>query len=608
MLQACLKCRWTHLIMAIFALVIGLHSWYSYERGVSAELNQIDARLRTALMSIPAVLGESFHDRTLSAGAIDREQDWRNIDRLTEIAREINATFLYSALRRDGHIYLTSSSASEQELREGTQVHYYDTYDDAGPELRRALDVDGYFTSTYTDHWGTFRAVFRRFVTPEGRTWVAGAEVDISQVRRAHLREALEALGWASVYLTLGLLLAWSYARSLRRAKERYELAIAGTQDGIWDWNLQTSEVHFSARWKQMLGFEADELPDQISTWMDRVHPDDMARVQIDIDDHLEGRTRSYENTHRMRCKDGSWKWILDRGRAVCDASGTPVRFIGCHTDIDRRVRLEQELRELNATLDERVRAEVERNREKDLLMLRQSRMAAMGEMLAMIAHQWRQPLSYVSSAVSMLGTSMAAGMPVDELQDKIQERINYMSQTIDDFRSFLREDRRMEQVDVRQVLQRALVISEAGLAENSVQVQQHHEPSPRIAARSGDLIQVVLSILKNATDALQERRIAQPTLRIASWSDEESVFIDICDNAGGIDQAHLERIFEPYFSTKGLNGTGIGLYMCQVLMQGMHGTIGAYNSDEGACFRLSFAQDSPERQPGDDHTKEDLA
>jgi diguanylate cyclase (GGDEF)-like protein/PAS domain S-box-containing protein len=141
--------------------------------------------------------------------------------------------------------------------------------------------------------------------------------------------------------------------QALRDSEQRWQFALEGAQDGVWDWNLATSEVFFSCQWKRMLGFEEGEIAGKLEEWDKRVHPDDKARAYADIEKHLKGETPYYQNEHRMLCKDGTYKWILDRGMVVSrDASGKPTRMIGTHTDITERKQAEETIRELSLVDD----------------------------------------------------------------------------------------------------------------------------------------------------------------------------------------------------------------------------------------------------------------
>lgn len=140
---------------------------------------------------------------------------------------------------------------------------------------------------------------------------------------------------------------------ALRASEERYQLAVAGSNDGIWDWDLTTNEVYYSPRWKQMLGYEDAEMPNAFEEWRGRVHVDDLERVLGAIDAYLRGEMPVYEVEHRLLHRDGEYRWILSRGAAVRDAAGRAYRMAGSHTDVTERRRAEEELRRSEANLAE---------------------------------------------------------------------------------------------------------------------------------------------------------------------------------------------------------------------------------------------------------------
>ncbi|MFH1754422.1 MAG: PAS domain S-box protein [Candidatus Latescibacterota bacterium] len=139
--------------------------------------------------------------------------------------------------------------------------------------------------------------------------------------------------------------------RALQRSEERFDLAIQGTDAGIWDWDLQTNHVFFSPRWKSILGFEDNEISNDYSEWETRLHADDRERALATVRGYLDGDTPEYELEHRMRHKDGSYRWILARGAAVRDKDGTPYRMVGSHIDITALKRAERVARRQEAEL-----------------------------------------------------------------------------------------------------------------------------------------------------------------------------------------------------------------------------------------------------------------
>jgi len=140
---------------------------------------------------------------------------------------------------------------------------------------------------------------------------------------------------------------------ALRASEERWKFALEGAGDGVWDRNIQTGEVLYSRRYKEMLGFSEDEFPNQREEWEKRIHPEDKPHVMADLQAYLKGKNPAYSSEFRMLCKDGTWKWILSRGVVVSrDARGKPLRMIGTHADVSERVRQQEEITRINERLD----------------------------------------------------------------------------------------------------------------------------------------------------------------------------------------------------------------------------------------------------------------
>ncbi|MBP7738376.1 MAG: PAS domain S-box protein [Spirochaetes bacterium] len=173
---------------------------------------------------------------------------------------------------------------------------------------------------------------------------------------------------------------------ALRESEERWQFALEGSGDGLWDWNAQTDKVYFSRQWKAMLGYDTNEIGDTLSEWESRVHPDDRDRVHGEINKHFEGVIPVYTSEHRMKCKNGEYKWILDRGKVISRTpEGKPLRVIGTHTDITILKAIQEALgktvtekeallRELQhrmknslALITSIINLEIERFRDKDL-------------------------------------------------------------------------------------------------------------------------------------------------------------------------------------------------------------------------------------------------
>ena len=250
-----------------------------------------------------------------------------------------------------------------------------------------------------------------------------------------------------------------------------------------------------------------------------------------------------------------------------------------------------KELRELNEQLEALVKQKVEEIVQKDRILAVQSKQAVMGEMIMMIAHQWRQPLNTLTLQISNLQLRRMMGELVDlEEYDKtlehISKTITYLSETIDDFQTFFHPDRELSQVDIKEVVQKAVNFVRPRLKGKNIELIVDIEDSFTVNIYMNELIQVLLNLLNNAVDALIECDKAEKKITVEAQKTNQSVEIVVKDTACGIDEAIIERLFEPYFSTKGKNGTGLGLYMSQMIIQKQFGgEIKVKSSKEGSLF-----------------------
>jgi two-component system sensor histidine kinase/response regulator len=261
----------------------------------------------------------------------------------------------------------------------------------------------------------------------------------------------------------------------------------------------------------------------------------------------------------------------------------------------------------LNSTLRLDVAKEVDKLREKDAQLIHQSRLAQLGEMISMIAHQWRQPLS----AISAITMDFRLALELDELTWKTEEdatkSVAYienslaaidgmtenLSTIIDDFRYFYRQNKQLVNTSLENIVTKSINIIKMSLIQEKVEFIYNYHSKDKIDLYDSEMMQVVLSLVKNAQDNFKDKGILNPTITITT---KDSV-LTISDNGGGIPDAILEKIFDPYFSTKNdKHGTGIGLYMSKLIVEEHHdGTITVENkpSEDGletcACFTINL-------------------
>ena len=252
-----------------------------------------------------------------------------------------------------------------------------------------------------------------------------------------------------------------------------------------------------------------------------------------------------------------------------------------------------QMLADLNDNLEQRVLNAVKELRQKDQILIQQSRLAVMGEMINNIAHQWRQPLNNIGLIVQNLELCIKGGdLNENELCqeiDNVMNIIEFMSNTIDDFRNFFRQDKQKRRFNVNKAVEGVIEFISASLKNSNILVEQVADEKVFVIGYRNEYTQVLLNILSNSRDVLLERNICNPCIRINLCSNQDNSILIVSDNGGGIQEDILPQIFDPYFTTKEPGkGTGIGLYMSKVIIeQNMNGKLTACNSGEGAEFRI---------------------
>ena len=255
----------------------------------------------------------------------------------------------------------------------------------------------------------------------------------------------------------------------------------------------------------------------------------------------------------------------------------------------------DKQLKELNSFLKQRVKDEVEANRFKDEMLNQQSRLAQMGEMISMIAHQWRQPLSAISSTAGVMKLDIMMGNYnkkfFEKSLDKISDYSQHLSSTIDDFRGFFKDNKEQTKIRLEDIIESSLEIIGAALNNDNIKLVKNYECNEMFNSYPNELKQVVLNLIKNAEDALIEHNIENPIIYLKTYKINKSYFLEIGDNAGGVPKDIVDNIFMPYFSTKkNKDGTGLGLYMSKTIIEDhCKGKLSVTNSDKGAVFTIEL-------------------
>ncbi len=270
-------------------------------------------------------------------------------------------------------------------------------------------------------------------------------------------------------------------------------------------------------------------------------------------------------------------------------------RLRGSNDELEQRVKERtDELNRLNQELDERVKEEMLKRTEQEQMLIQQSRFAAMGEMIGNIAHQWRQPLNALGLLLQNIENAYEMEMLDEAYIKRSVEKGNRltrtMSQTIDDFRNFFKPNKESEVFAITSALASTMDMVRSSYANNMITIEEDIDDAVCIDGFASEFSQVLLNLLNNAKDALLENRTEGRTIWIRIYEDAGQACIEIEDNAGGIPEAIIEKVFDPYFTTKEEGkGTGIGLYMSKMIIENnMKGALRIQNNEQGAQFTIT--------------------
>lgn len=388
----------------------------------------------------------------------------------------------------------------------------------------------------------------------------------------------------------------------MEQALKRSEASLAEAQRiahiGNWELDVVSGGLFWSDEVYRIFGYSPGAVQPNFEFHLQRMHPEDVKLLehafQKALTDHL-------PNTfdYRILLPDGGERTVHLQGEVVLDAAGKPVRMIGTVQDITEYKTLEEGLKRLNETLEHRVTEELAKNMEKERLLIKQSRFAAMGEMIGNIAHQWRQPINALGLVLGNIKDAYDSHeldqATLDEAVAHGERLIHRMSSTIDDFRNFFRPDKEKSIFSLNEAVADALRILEATFRSAKITVSVEGDEDVMAYGYRNEYSQVLVNLLNNAKEALQGRKISDGRVRIKILRQDGQAEVDVEDNAGGIAPEILPKIFDPYFTTKE-KGTGIGLYMSKMIIESsMNGSIEVREAEHGTQFAVITPLDAPQ-------------
>lgn len=334
----------------------------------------------------------------------------------------------------------------------------------------------------------------------------------------------------------------------------------------------ENNVIKINQRGCEIMGYSADEMIGK--NWVKNFLPIRYRTKVMEISSDIQKIPNSYsEFTNPVLTKEGTEKIIFWRNTSLKDENGLVIGVVTSGEDITKKL-------------------------EDERLFLTNMRQAQMGEMISIIAHQWRQPLTIVNSISAHIRikevTKEDSNEFLIESMTEIEKQVVYLSQTITDFKDFFRPDRPKEFVKISQITHNAVNLIDYAIKNNGVSIEEIILQDFELFIFSNELLQVVLTLLKNSMDAFTDNSIVEGQIVITIDKTDKYNTITFKDNAGGIPSNIIEKIFQPYFTTKSdRNGTGLGLSMCKMIIEDhLNGSITVVSEDQCTTFTINLSID----------------
>ncbi|MBF0466190.1 MAG: PAS domain-containing sensor histidine kinase [Nitrospirae bacterium] len=392
----------------------------------------------------------------------------------------------------------------------------------------------------------------------------------------------------------------------LQYAKQCLERDVTEAQNkahfGTWTYDPVSQKSKWSLETFKIFGLDPTLVPPLYNVLIKYIHPDDYQRFNEAVKEAIK-IGKPYDLDIRINRPDKTERIINIICEPVLSADYKIIRLRGSIIDITDRKHIEDELRNLNKNLETMVISEIKKRRTQEQMLIQQSKMASMGEMIGLIAHQWKQPINAIGLKIQDLKDAYTYDevdeIYIEKMVDSSMQQIEFMAKTIDDFRNFFIPSKEKIIFSLKSAIDELLSMFIHIFSKSNIDISVKAKQDELFLTEGfpNEFKQVVLNILTNSRDAILSKRKTDDSImgnieiNIGNIPEYNSkVVVSIKDNGGGIPEEAIEKIFEPYFTTKETEGTGLGLYMSKTIIEtNMSGSLTVRNVDGGAEFVISL-------------------